>query len=371
VGRRQTEQARRVRGEVSIAGRAKIAVPALVAAACAAFVAAFLIRGEDRAPTVASPVERQAASSASDLPAGSELARTRSSVTPEGAAPEVAAATIPKPRPASLHPGVIRGEVLTDGGAVVPERWTLHVGPHPWLAGHETAADRRIELEHGESTFEVRDLPLGGYIVEALAPGANCLPGNVMLVQGSEDQFVSIQLSPAGFLDGGVLDSAGRPAEGLYVTLESVATGERRSLSTDAAGLFLFREVRDGEYRLFFGRPDSPLLPPQSLLFQAPSLRFPTRTLPPSVSIEVSVVDILQRPVPGARVSGSAPEGGAIDTRCDGNGIARIRFVPPGNYRIDAHGDGAFRGSAVIVLSAGQPEAKVRIIVRDGNERRG
>lgn len=363
MGRRQTEKARRVRAEVSIAGRAKILLPAFVAAASAAFVAALLVRRGEHAPTIAAPAPEPTAPSrlaGPDPVSGSARAPV---------AGEAAAAPAPRPRPSGAHPGVIRGEVLAAPGAVVPARWTLHVGPHPWLAGHETAADRRIEFEHGETTFELRDLPLGGYLVEAITPDLNCLPGNVMLVQGSEDQFVTIQLSPSGFIDGGVLDSAGRPAEGLDVTLEAVPTGDRRTLTTDPAGNFVFHDVRNGEYRLLFGRPESPLLAPQSLLFTAPSMRFPTKTLPPSVSLEVSVVDVQLRPVAGVRISGSAPEGGAIDTRSDEQGAARIRYLPPGTYRIDVHGERNFRGSAVIALGP-KPEASIRIVLRDPNERR-
>jgi hypothetical protein len=271
---------------------------------------------------------------------------------------------MPEIRAAAASGGVIRGELLVGGGATVPERWSLHVGPHPWLAGHDRAADRRIEFEHGETKNEVRDLPLGGYLVEAIATGLNCLPGNVMLVRGSEDQFVTIQLSPAGFIDGGVLDSEGRPADGLEVTLESAATGERATQTTDASGNFVFRAVRDGEYRILFGRPDSPLLPPQSLAFQAPSMRFPTRTLPPSAALDVTVVDARLRPVAGARISGSAAGGGAVDTSTDASGTARVRFLPPGTYRIDARTDLGLRGSGTVALAGGKDGA-LRIVLRD------
>jgi hypothetical protein len=359
VGRSPNEKARRARAEVSIAGRAKILVLVIVAAGSIAALSALLIRRE------AGPVMYGPSFEAS-TPAPARESTSLGTRTPE------AGATIPSApatSSASARSGVIRGEVLAAPGAVLPERWTLHVGPHPWLAGHETASDRRIDFEHGETQFELRDLPLGGYLVDAIAPGLNCLPGNVMLVQGSEDQFVTIQLSPSGFIDGGVLDASGRPAEGLEVTLESVPTKDRRTQTTDPGGNFVFREVRDGEYLLLFGRPDSPLLPPQSLLFTAPSMRFPTRTLPPSVSLEIQVVDVQLRPVAGARIRGSASEGGAIDTRCDATGAARIRYLPPGTYRIDANGEGNSRGSAVVALGP-KPEASTRIVVRDPSERR-
>ena len=350
---------------MSTAGRAKVVIPALVAAACAALVAAMLLRTGDRS-------EPEAPRNAGNPPSGTASTAPESALERGGAPAERAATGMTSPpvvpRPTAAHPGVIRGEVLTEGGAQVPKTWTLHVRPHPWLAGHETAVDRRIELERGETSFEVRDLPLGGYLVEAIAPGLNCLPGNVMLVRGSEDQFVSIQLSPAGFIDGGVLEASGRPAEGLEVTLESAATGERRTEATTAAGTFLFREVRDGEYRILFGRPDSPLLPPQSLVFTAPSMRFPTRTLPPAASLRVEVVDLALRPVAGARISGSASEGGAVDAVADANGAAVVRYLPPGSYRLDARSDQGLQGSAVVDATP-EKDASVRIYVRDPKAR--
>jgi len=349
---------------VSIAGRAKVLLLIILfAAGSVAAIAALLAGREAQSPPPVralaeetTPASRQVADGGAA--AGATPART----------PQIGTDSLPPPAPPArvraTSGGVIRGELLSGGGAALPERWTLHVGPHPWLAGHDRAADRRIEFEHGETTFEVRDLPLGGYLVEAIAPGQNCLPGNVMLVHGSEDQFVTIQLSPAGFIDGGVLDSGGRPADGLEVTLESAATGERATQTTDAAGNFVFRSVRDGEYRMLFGRPDSPLLPPQSLVFQAPSMRFPTRTLPPLATLDVTVFDADLRPVAGARISGSAAGGGAVDTSTNASGSARLGFLPPGTYRIDARTELGLRGSAVVALAGGKAGA-VRIVVRD------
>jgi hypothetical protein len=347
---------------VSIAGRTRILLLVLLAAGSVVALATLLVRRENDAPAIVATFPADPAPSA---PAASGDATSGSARTPESVA-----TTQPAPfvQSSASSGGVIRGEVLAAAGVVVPARWTLHVGPHPWLAGHEKAADRRIAFEHGETTFEVRDLPLGGYLVEAIADGLNCLPGNVMLVRGSEDQFVTIQLSATGAIDGGVLDSAGRPASDLAVTLESATTGERRTETTDAGGNFVFRSVRDGEYRIFFGRPDSPLLPPQLLAFQAPSMRFPTRTLPPTGTLDVSVLDVRQRPIANAMLSGSASKGGAIDTQTDANGTARIRYLAPGEYRIDARTTDGLRGSTAVALGEGQ-EAPVRIVLRDPKER--
>ena len=340
---------------MSIAGRTRILLLVLLAAGSVVAFAALLVRRDNVPPATVATLPAD--------PAPSSSSATRDETSGNARIPETARPA-PRVQTAVGSGGVIRGEVLAGPGVTVPQRWTLHVGPHPWLAGHEHAADRKIEFEHGETTFELRDLPLGGYLVEAIAEELNCLPGNVMLVRGSEDQFVTIQLSATGSIDGGVLDSAGRPASDLAVTLESAATGERRTETTDAAGNFLFRSVRDGEYRILFGRPDSPLLPPQLLAFQAPSMRFPTRTLPPTGTLEIAAFDVRQRPIAGARISGSAAKGGAIDTETDATGAVRIRYLAPGEYRIDARTAEGLRGSSVVALADGR-EAAVRILLRD------
>jgi hypothetical protein len=226
-----------------------------------------------------------------------------------------------------------------------------------------------VDFENGETQFEVKDLALGGYLVRAQAGAENCVPANVLLVKSSSEQFVSLLLLPSGFIDGGVLDSSGRPAEGLDVTLESTQTHQRATLTTDAAGTFLFRDVLDGEYKLFFGRPDSPLLPAESIVFKAPSLRFPTRTLPPTGSLKISVIDGLLHAKPRVQISGSAPPAGVIDTFSDVAGVARARFLPPGHYRIDARSEDGLEASATVDILPDK-ELPLEMLVRERTTKR-
>ena len=341
-------------------GRAAAALIALALAAAATILALVLFLREDV------PAESPSGSPpAPDAPARAAPIPLDAAGAPDREPPAQAG----EDRTKYAGSGIIRGEVLVRDGASVPQEWSLILRPHPWLQGKEHAASRRIDFTQGEATFAVEDLPLGGYLVEARARGLNCLPGNVLLVRGSADQFVSLQLSPGGSIDGGVLDAAGRPAEGLDVTLESLETGERRTVSTDAAGMFLFHDVLDGTYHLVFGRPDSPLLPPETLAFQAPSMRFPTRTLPNSASLTVRVVDVALRPLTGARISGTAPMGSAVDTTSDDRGVARARWLLPGRYRIDGRSaEGLLEGSVAFDLAAGK-DVELDLILRDRNRR--
>lgn len=344
---------------MSTAGRVHLLLLAVALAACAIAAFAFFLSSEPPSTaTVAVPPE------SSRPPPSSPVAVDLSS------RPEEDPAVRREPKEAAADAkrrfdgrGVVRGEVLVRDGARMPERWTLFVEPHPWLEGHERAASKRVDFEHGETRFEVPDLPLGGYLVRAEGGAENCVPASVLLVRGSPDQFVTLLLLPSGFIDGGVLDSAGRPAEGLDVTLESVETRQRSTITTDAAGTFLFRDVLDGEYLLTFGRVDSPLIPAQSIAFKAPSLRFPTRTLPPSGSLKVNVIDMSLRAKPRVHVTGSSPGSGAIDTFSDDGGVARARYLPPGRYRIDARSEEGLAASASIDIAAGE-ERTLEMLVR-------
>jgi hypothetical protein len=342
---------------VSTAGRVHLLLLAVALAACAiGAVALFLSGGPQPAvPLAAAP---EPAPSLPANPATVELAsRPEESVPRESEASAVVDARRFDGR------GVVRGEVLVRDGAQMPERWSLFLEPHPWLEGHERAASKRLDFEHGETHFEVGDLPLGGYLVRAEGGALNCVPASALLVRGSAEQFVTLLLLPSGFIDGGVLDSAGRPAESLDVTLESVETHQRSTITTDAAGSFLFRDVLDGEYRLTFGRVDSPLLPPQSIAFKAPSLRFPTRTLPPTGSLRVDVIDMSLHAKSRVRITGSSPGAGAIDTFSDDGGVARARFLPPGRYRIDATSEEGLGASASVDIVAGE-ERSLEMMVR-------
>lgn len=316
---------------------------------------------------------RPSPSSPSSPVHGASLDETRGtlalSVDAEGAATHPARdsdpGAVPKPSPERfVGRGVVRGEVVAQSGAAMPERWTLLIEPHPWLEGREKAEARRIEFEHGETTFRVDDLPMGGYLVRAVAGGLNDLPASVLLVRGSADQFVSLALRPSGFLDGGVIDAAGRPAEGLDVTLESIQTRTRASVTTDAAGGFVFRDVQDGEYEILFGRADSPLLPAERFTFKAPSLRFPTRTLPATGTLKLSVVDLHLRPQPRSRISGSNTARNSIDVFADHLGRATVRHVLPGRYLLDATSEDGLEGHASFELAAGQ-ELEIELLVRE------
>jgi hypothetical protein len=128
-------------------------------------------------------------------------------------------------------------------------------------------------------------------------------------------------------------------------------------VTTDAAGTYLFRDVQDGEYALLFGRPEAPLLPAEQIGFRAPSLRFPTRTLPRPASSRSPPSTSSCVPQPRVRISGSATGAGAVDVFTDSLGRATVRYLLPGHYVLDAVSEDGLEGHLAFDLAAGAESA--------------
>jgi hypothetical protein len=275
-----------------------------------------------------------------------------------------------KPRPAakveegrddaSQGSGVIRGRITAVPGTELPKVWTLIIEPHPFLQGHERAVTRRIEFTNGEHEFKVDGLPLAGYSVRAEAAGLNDVACNALLVPGSDNVFVNPQFSPAGFIDGNLIDAHGAPVEGMLVTLSSEPAHARRSARTDALGNYVIPSVTDGAYTLSIGTPEAPLLKPDSLSFKAPSLRFPTRQLPETGTLRISTMDDSGRVLGDTEVSGFSSSGGALRVTTDRRGQAMVRYLLPGKYRLDAKVEDGRRAGQWVEVST-QPETIVEL----------
>lgn len=248
--------------------------------------------------------------------------------------------------------GRIRGEILRNG-VELPRSWTLEIEPHPSLVGHERAERRSVRFERGETSFDVGDLPLGGYRVRAAASGLNSLPESVLLVRASPDVFVSLRFAASGFVDGFVLDDSGAPAEGVRVTIEQSDNGDRESVTTDAAGAFLVRDVVDGEHTIRFGEWESPLVPAAGFTFRAPSMRWRETRLPPTGSMALHARDAQDRPVADAEVVGSATPRGALRGRTEADGTFVARHLLPGRWSVTVKAMDGTSGSALLDVRAG------------------
>jgi hypothetical protein len=251
--------------------------------------------------------------------------------------------------------GRVRGELVVAPGISFPAAWTLVLEPHPYMVGSEHAISKRVEFESGERTFEVDDLPLGGYRVRAEVTGVNSTESAVLLVKGSSDPFVTLELRPAGLIDGRVFAADGAPADGLEVVLEPKVTQVRARATVGPDGAFVFHGVVDGEYRLWFGAPEAPLFPPADIAFSAPTLRIPDRTLPPTGAIAITTVDERGSFLGGVEVTGSGAPKGALRVTTGTDGRTVARWLMPGTYRLDARSPDGRRAKSTIAVAAGEP----------------
>ena len=258
--------------------------------------------------------------------------------------------------------GTLRGEVTTAPGVAFPTHWTLEIGPSQVLAGKDLAATRTLEFSRGERLFEIPEVPLAGYSLVARSADMTTARHNVLLVEGRADSFIVMRLEPAGFLDGNVFDTQGRPAAGLVVSLQDEASSRRLEATVDAAGGYLFPAVPDGEYHIIFGPPTSPLVDGQRLSFRAPSLHFPNTVIPATGTVVFMAQELDGRPVPDARLRGFGSNGGVVDATAGYDGWATVRFLPPGRYRVTAtsqlpDGAGRLRGQVTFDLKSTAPDS--------------
>ena len=258
--------------------------------------------------------------------------------------------------------GVIRGTVAMRAHGEFPASWQLVVEPSAIYSGATVGVRRSVDFEAGERDFRVDDLPLAGYAVHARAAGFNSLPVHLLLTEGSEHVIVSIELAPAGFLDGYARDDAGASVEGLVVTLENELTNVRLEATTGGDGAYVFENVLDGLYTIYFGDPESPLIEPGSLTFAAPSMRFPDATVPAAGELVITVRDSMGRAVEGAEVTGFGNNGGRISLTTDFDGRAVAKVLQAGTFRMFASTeDGRTGRGRVDVKSGATHEFELRV----------
>ncbi|MDP6408916.1 MAG: carboxypeptidase-like regulatory domain-containing protein [Planctomycetota bacterium] len=259
--------------------------------------------------------------------------------------------------------GSIRGRVSVAQGVRFPANWTAVVRPSLYLRGKERAVERADARAGGEREFTLPDLPLGGYDLTIEAPGMNSQVLPVLLVRGAEHPFVTIDLYPTGFLHGLVRGEDGSLAPELLVTLERNTTRKRRTTLTGPTGTWRFEDVPDGEYRLYLGPVEAPLLPADDLSFRAPSMSFPLRELPATASLMIYTVDTAGRRIGGVKVQGFGSAGGRIRGVTDDRGAFLARYLPPGHFNISARDEEGRRGKMVSDIDLG-PTQELNVPVR-------
>jgi len=232
--------------------------------------------------------------------------------------------------------GSLRGTVEVKGSVVFPRSWSLVLSPSSILIGSETAEARRVEFNAGEREFHIEDLPLAGYDVRAVAEGMNCASQPILIERTSAHPFIVLHLTPAGFLEGDVADQDGVPLDGVPVVVESAQDGRRWEAESDALGRWRVDDLPDGQYKVLLGHPHSPIDKPEWIRFQAPSMRLPPKTVPTMAAIDIRVIDMDNRAVADARITGSGNAGGYISGTSDPTGHFLARYLPEGRYRLSA-----------------------------------
>ena len=257
--------------------------------------------------------------------------------------------------------GRLRGELTVAPGIAPPREWTLVLEPHPWMSGRQRARAMRVEHKAGEREFDVPDLPLAAWQVRAEVPGLNSTRADVLLVRASPDSHVVLRLEPAGLVDGEVIDADHAPAEDLLVVLERAADKSRRETRTNPAGYWRFDDVVDGEYTVWFGRPEQPLLQPFPLQFVAPTLRFPKKQLPVCGALDIVVTDTRLAPQPDVEVTGFGDPQGTLQGVTGLDGTLKESWLWPGQYRLQARAkDGRVVDATVLV----DPRQRATQVVR-------
>lgn len=344
------------------AGRAPLLLALVLLAAAVAVIAAMTGSKPDPEPQVESPGDMNIASEAGpedleghgtgridvgiDLPY-KELSRTYDGV------------------------GHLTGILEVIGDAEFPDQWQLVLRPSSMGQGREHAEGRTLDFDGSVRTFEITDLPLGGYEVFAQAGTLNSRPQEVLLFSspqsptgGKTRVHLILHLTPPGVLDGYVHDADGVGVPDLPVFLEDLSRELIIETRTDATGVWRLDEMLDGRYRLSYGTIERPLLPAQLFLYAAPVRSLEPHELPVTSSVEIAVLDKWGNPVPGIELTGSGRPGGAFYAVADEHGMAIVSFLKEGRYGLKGIGNG-MDGSVDFELERAAFRKRVEIVMNE------
>jgi hypothetical protein len=224
----------------------------------------------------------------------------------------------------------------------------------------------------GDGTFTITGVPPGHVQVTARQNGyAPASSDRIWVAAGGERRNVEIVLSPAGRIEGRVLDERGRGAGEILIEHRSDAEPWPRVTFTDDRGAFTLSDVA-GAVTLRAMLPGR--APIQVRVDVAPGAaeRTTIQIPPPGVTFAGRTVDRSGRPIEAAqvRIESMAPGDGASRTVItDPTGRFTLDDAPPGPWRVTAdHADYA-QAAPIDVdaegLEAGGREG-VRIVVEDG-----
>jgi hypothetical protein len=304
----------------------------------------------------------------SGAPGSASIARTKppTEALPEGEmriepALEVGRASqAPRPTPQAFEEsrlvgrGRIRGHVQAAPGLDFPQEWVLTLEPSNVLIGADRAESRTLEFRAGEGDFDLKDLPLGGYMLRASTFGMASEQQHLLLAKPAETElFVQMQLLATAFVEGSVRHPDSTPAIAMELSLEPKPAGARLNTSTDKYGHFLFSDVKQGAYTLHFGHPDSPVREALDVHVGTSPVILPDSIVPQLAELIVRVLRAPNLPVEGVQLDGYGNNGGRIHGVTNADGEYRARSLPPGRYTIDALAKDQSRGRVRQLVEVG------------------
>lgn len=254
--------------------------------------------------------------------------------------------------------GRIAVRVRREDGATV-DAWTLEVENVAGAIAHALDATRSLEFTAPSIVF---DAGLGSTLgIQAHATGFASATAWVRLTSAAPTADVELVLGPASAVEGRIVDDAGLPVADIQVSLapafivsdpKSARTNLAISTRTNALGAFQTLSLNTGRWNLLVGDRSHPLARRNDIDIDIAGRRVVLEPLelPRTFELLVRVLDDHGARVPGARVSGSGTNGGAILLATDGDGEVRASRLPAGRYRVFADSPTRGRTNRVVEI---------------------
>ncbi len=324
-----------------------------------------------------------------DLPAGRYYLSARAAGFPELLVPGGVEVAIGKvdPQPIDLGtlvlvPGIkLAGRVLNDDGGPVAdaelsvrnagvEQIVVRPNESRWFA---SATSRQ------NGSFQVDGLPRDRRLI-LLVSAAGYLPRELAVTTGPGNQHLDVELSPAAWVTGRVLDPAGQPVAGALVAATAAPEPEDtsmlisfeidprlnttvRTVVTDEEGRFEALGLQPGDYT-FNAILDA--TKSRQLLRRVPveGLKGVSLELERKASLAVKVLNSRGVPVALAAVTARAGGryGGYHSGQTDGRGLAVLQALDGGAYRLTAeHAEYGSAETLLDVVAAGDQQIELRL----------
>ncbi len=219
---------------------------------------------------------------------------------------------------------------------------------------------QQVTDENGEASFG--RLAAGNYNVQSIDGGANpegIASGNFELgltyfeLLAGEDKVLEIGPGLATATLNGTMSADGAPVEGVSITL--IGGGIIKASRTDAVGNYSFENLLPQTYTVLIGTGIANSHATE-VLIEPGENRFDHQL--PGGGLEVRVVRASDgTPVPGTPVTATSDDslGNPILTLTDSEGVALLRFLNPGAYKVSA-------GSAAMPMLGGDATLGARIL---------